>query len=158
MRTMVAEWVLEKHRDDLGRLIARKAEHPTGQVSPAWPGYFTTRTNCRQGGAPVCERLWPSGREKPVTDRRPVSAGMRIIRARQRITSGRDTFLARFLLSNLNMKRANFRAVAGRGGFIRTTLAPVHDRRDSRFDAMDMTMFMLLIFGAVFVVRFLAGS
>jgi hypothetical protein len=43
----------------------------------SYPGYFTIRTNCRQGGAPVCDRLWPSGREKPVTDRRSVSTGMK---------------------------------------------------------------------------------
>jgi hypothetical protein len=55
------------------------------------------------------------------------------------------------------MKRLNFRTAPGKGGFIRTTLAPIHAQDDLGFDLKDLTKLLLLIFGCLAVARFLVA-
>ncbi len=50
---------------------------------------------------------------------------------------------------------STFRLQTGKGGFIRTTLCPVNDRRGTRFGLVDIIMFFSLIAGSVAVARVL---
>jgi hypothetical protein len=51
------------------------------------------------------------------------------------------------------MKRATFKLATGRGGWIRTTIAPLNDKREARFGAWDAFMFFTLIGAVVAVAR-----
>ncbi len=51
------------------------------------------------------------------------------------------------------MKRAHFVFDAGKGGFIRTTLAPVNERPGPRLHVLDIVMVLGLVLGAVAVAR-----
>ena len=51
------------------------------------------------------------------------------------------------------MKRAAFKLHPAKGGWIRTTLAPLNDKRDAHFGAMDMFMFFALVAIVVAVAR-----
>lgn len=55
------------------------------------------------------------------------------------------------------MKRALFKLDAGKGGFIRTTLAPISERGVPRLGAMDVLMVLALVVGAVAVARVLVA-
>jgi len=56
------------------------------------------------------------------------------------------------------VKKAVFRAESGKGGFIRTMLAPVNDKREPRFSWFDLAMLLALIIGAVFLARLVLTS
>lgn len=62
---------------------------------------------------------------------------------------------ARNLLSNLRMKRATFKLAPGKGGWIRTTIAPLNDKREARFGVMDVLMFFTLVTVVVAIARVL---
>ncbi len=53
------------------------------------------------------------------------------------------------------MKRAAFKLDTGKGGWIRTTLAPLNDKHEARFGAVDMVMFLGLVGMVVAVARVL---
>ena len=53
------------------------------------------------------------------------------------------------------MKRAAFKLHPAKGGWIRTTLAPMNDKREARFGAIDMFMFFALVAVVVAVARVL---
>ena len=53
------------------------------------------------------------------------------------------------------VKRAAFKLDTGKGGWIRTTLAPLNDKRQARFGAVDMFMFLALVTTVVAVARVL---
>ncbi len=50
---------------------------------------------------------------------------------------------------------SSFRLQPTKGGFIRTTLAPINDKRDGRFGFLDLVMFLALVIGSVAVARVL---
>ena len=52
------------------------------------------------------------------------------------------------------MKRASFRVGHGRGGWLRTTLAPLNDRQ-TNFRTVDIVMFGTLIGAVVAIARVL---
>ncbi len=54
------------------------------------------------------------------------------------------------------MKKAVFRAEPGRG-FIRSTLAPVNDRKTSRFGLVDVLMLLALILTGLAIARILVA-
>jgi hypothetical protein len=54
-----------------------------------------------------------------------------------------------------NMKHAGFKAHPGKGGWVQTTISPIHDKREARFGAMDIVMFIALIAVTIGVARFL---
>jgi len=51
------------------------------------------------------------------------------------------------------MKRAGFKVLPGRGGWIHTTLAPVNDKHSSSFGFTDIVMLSALIVGVIAVAR-----
>lgn len=51
------------------------------------------------------------------------------------------------------MKRAAFKLQSVRGGWIRTTLAPLNDKRDATFGVVDAVMFMAFVGIVVAVAR-----
>jgi hypothetical protein len=51
------------------------------------------------------------------------------------------------------MKRAAFKLHPARGGWIRTTLAPINDKREARFGIIDTFMFMGLVAIVITVAR-----
>lgn len=53
------------------------------------------------------------------------------------------------------MKRATFKLDTCRGGWIRTTIAPLNDKREGRFGAVDAVMFFTLVGAVVAVARLL---
>jgi hypothetical protein len=53
------------------------------------------------------------------------------------------------------MKRAAFKVDSCKGGWIRTTIAPLNDRRASRFGYADTMMFFALVASVVVVARVL---
>jgi hypothetical protein len=53
------------------------------------------------------------------------------------------------------MKRATFKLVPAKGGWIRTTLSPINDKHEARFGFMDLTMFLALTIGTVALARVL---
>ena len=52
------------------------------------------------------------------------------------------------------MKRATFKARPGKGGWIHTTISPIHDKHEARFGAMDILMFIALVAVTIGVARF----
>jgi hypothetical protein len=53
------------------------------------------------------------------------------------------------------MKRATFKLDPCKGGWIRTTIAPLNDKREGRFGMMDIMMFFALVTVIVAVARVL---
>jgi hypothetical protein len=53
------------------------------------------------------------------------------------------------------MNRAIFKAGPKKGGFIRSTLAPVNDKNDDRLGFLDVTLLIALIGGGIAVMRYL---
>jgi hypothetical protein len=53
------------------------------------------------------------------------------------------------------MKRAVSKLDTGKRGWVRTTLAPINDKHEARFNAIDLLMFLMLIFGGIAMARFL---
>ena len=53
------------------------------------------------------------------------------------------------------MRRAGFKLNPCKGGWIRTTLCPLNDRRDTRFGTMDFCMFFALVAVVVAIARVL---
>ncbi len=53
------------------------------------------------------------------------------------------------------MKRAIFKLDATKGGWIRTTIAPLNDTTECRFGIMDTVMFCSLMVSVVLVARLL---
>jgi hypothetical protein len=53
------------------------------------------------------------------------------------------------------MKRAAFKVHPSKGGWIRTTIAPINDRREATLGLSDVLMFMALVVGTVAVARVL---
>jgi hypothetical protein len=53
------------------------------------------------------------------------------------------------------MKRAAFKVDPSKGGWIRTTLAPLNDKHASRFGIADVLMFFALVAAVVGVARVL---
>lgn len=52
------------------------------------------------------------------------------------------------------MKRAAFKLNPTKGGWIRTTIAPINDKQhEARFGVMDMLMFMALIGTTIAIAR-----
>jgi hypothetical protein len=51
------------------------------------------------------------------------------------------------------MKRAGFKVLPGKGGWIRTTIAPVNDRHSSSFGPGDILMLGALVLGIIAVAR-----
>jgi hypothetical protein len=53
------------------------------------------------------------------------------------------------------MKRSAFKVQPGKGGWIRTTIAPINDRREVTFGVSEVVMFAALVLGMVAVARVL---
>ncbi len=53
------------------------------------------------------------------------------------------------------MIRAIFKAGPKKGGFIRTTLAPVNDKSDDRLGFLDVAMLLALVGGGIAIMRYL---
>ncbi|HWW01914.1 MAG TPA: hypothetical protein VNZ64_19600 [Candidatus Acidoferrum sp.] len=53
------------------------------------------------------------------------------------------------------MKRAAFKLAPCKGGWIRTTIAPLNDKREARFGTVDVVMFSMLVTAIVAVARLL---
>lgn len=51
------------------------------------------------------------------------------------------------------MKRAGFKALPDKGGWIRTSIAPVNDRHSSSFGPVDVLMLGALVLGIIAVAR-----
>jgi hypothetical protein len=51
------------------------------------------------------------------------------------------------------MKRAEFKVLPGKGGWIRTTIAPVNDKQEYTFGLTDVVMFCALVLGLITVAR-----
>ena len=51
------------------------------------------------------------------------------------------------------MKRADFKVLPGKGGWIRTTIAPVNDRHPGTLGLFDVIMFSALILTVIAVAR-----
>jgi hypothetical protein len=51
------------------------------------------------------------------------------------------------------MKRADFKVLPGKGGWIRTTIAPVNDKHAGTFGLFDVVMFSALILTVIAVAR-----
>lgn len=53
------------------------------------------------------------------------------------------------------MKRADFKVLPSKGGWIRTTIAPVNDKHSASFGLTDVVMFSGLVLGVIAVARLL---
>jgi len=53
------------------------------------------------------------------------------------------------------MKRAAFKVLPAKGGWIRTTIAPVNDKHSGTFGLADVVMFSALVLAVVTVARIL---
>ncbi len=53
------------------------------------------------------------------------------------------------------MKRAAFKLAPCKGGWIRTTIAPLNDKREGRFNLADGVMFFALVAAVVAIARVL---
>ena len=53
------------------------------------------------------------------------------------------------------MKRAAFKVQPGKGGWIRTTIAPINDRREATVGFADVLMCMALVAGMITLARIL---
>jgi len=53
------------------------------------------------------------------------------------------------------MKRSAFKVQPAKGGWIRTTIAPINDRREVTFGVSDVVMFAALVVGMVAIARVL---
>ena len=51
------------------------------------------------------------------------------------------------------MKRAEFKVLPGKGGWIRTTIAPVNDKHSGSFGFLDVVMFTALVLTVISVAR-----
>jgi hypothetical protein len=51
------------------------------------------------------------------------------------------------------MKRAAFKLHPTKGGWIRTTIAPINDKREARFGVLDILMFMALVAATIAIAR-----
>ncbi len=51
--------------------------------------------------------------------------------------------------------KAVFKADSRKGGFIRSTIAPVNDRKEPGFGAWDAMELSILVFGVLLAMRFL---
>lgn len=54
-----------------------------------------------------------------------------------------------------SMKRAAFKLDPCKGGWIRTTIAPLNDKREGKFGTVDVVMFFTLVTAVVAVARVL---
>jgi len=61
--------------------------------------------------------------------------------------------LAWELLLRGEMKRAAFKVQPAKGGWIRTTIAPINDKQSLPFRTMDIVMLMALVAGVTAVAR-----
>jgi hypothetical protein len=52
-----------------------------------------------------------------------------------------------------SMKRATFKLQSVRGGWIRTTLAPLNDKHEAKFGVVDAVMFTVVIAFVIGVAR-----
>jgi hypothetical protein len=51
------------------------------------------------------------------------------------------------------MKRAGFKVLPGKGGWIHTTLAPINDKHSNAFGVADVLMLGALVAGIIAVAR-----
>jgi hypothetical protein len=51
------------------------------------------------------------------------------------------------------MKRAEFKVLPGKGGWIRTTIAPVNDKNAGAFGLTDVVMFSALVLAVITIAR-----
>ena len=51
------------------------------------------------------------------------------------------------------MKRADFKVLPGKGGWIHTTLSPVNEKHSSSFGFGDVVMLSALVLGVIMVAR-----
>ena len=51
------------------------------------------------------------------------------------------------------MKRASFKVLPAKGGWIRTTIAPINERHAGTFGLTDVVMFSALVFGVIAFAR-----
>lgn len=56
------------------------------------------------------------------------------------------------------MKRAAYKLAPDRGGWLRTTLAPINDKDDIRFGGIDIVMFFCFVTATVVVARFFLAN
>jgi hypothetical protein len=63
--------------------------------------------------------------------------------------------MAWYLLRTESMKRAAFKVHPDKGGWIRTTLAPINDRHEASLGVVDVVMFMALVLAVMAVARVL---
>jgi hypothetical protein len=61
--------------------------------------------------------------------------------------------LAQELLPYRGMKRVAFKLHPGKGGWLRTTIAPLNHKQEGRFGTLDMFMFFALVAVIVAVAR-----
>jgi len=61
--------------------------------------------------------------------------------------------LAWEMLFRRDMKRAAFKLQPAKGGWIRTTIAPINDKQSIPFRAMDIVMLMALVAGVAAIAR-----
>jgi hypothetical protein len=53
------------------------------------------------------------------------------------------------------MKRAEFKVLPDKGGWIRTTIAPINDKHSAQFGLIDVVMFSTLVIAVVSLARLL---
>lgn len=53
------------------------------------------------------------------------------------------------------MKRADFKVLPAKGGWIRTTIAPINDKHSSTFGMSDVVMLSALVLTVIAVARIL---
>jgi hypothetical protein len=51
------------------------------------------------------------------------------------------------------MKRAEFKVLPGKGGWIRTTIAPINDKHSGTFGLTDVVMFSALMLAVIAAAR-----
>jgi hypothetical protein len=51
------------------------------------------------------------------------------------------------------MKRADFKVLPDKGGWIHTTLSPINDKHSGSFGIGDVIMLSALVFGVIMVAR-----
>jgi hypothetical protein len=51
------------------------------------------------------------------------------------------------------MKRARFKVLPAKGGWIRTTIAPVNERHGAPFGLTEIVMLSALVFGIIAIAR-----
>ncbi len=56
------------------------------------------------------------------------------------------------------MKRAEFKVLPAKGGWIRTTIAPINEKQASPFGLTDIVMFSTLVIAVVALARVLLAN